>query len=162
MEQVIFLHADEDSEEALIQIQHSLAQRLVLVAPAHMDQLRLSLLLRLARRYTIAHARQLYLISEDRLAQMLAARMGFAVAATLDEYHGLKPDIRLTLKKRFRRPASSPAPSLQRPPIEVPTAPPSSGAGPFRPITSSPTGKAQRQSGRADGRWTSAQSCCYP
>src|SRR5579871_409993 len=91
MEQVIFLHADEEGEETLNQMQHSLAQRLVLVAPAHMDRLRLSLLLRLARRYLIAQAKEVYLVSEDRLAQMLAARMGFAVAATLDEYRGLTP-----------------------------------------------------------------------
>jgi hypothetical protein len=120
MEQVIFLHANEDSEEALSQIQHSLAQRLVLVAPAHMDRLHLSLLLRLARRYTIAQARSLCLVSEDHLAQMLATRMGFATASTLDEYRGLKPGP-LSARKPAHR--STTRLSASRPPIEASDAP---------------------------------------
>lgn len=108
MEQVIFLHADEESEETLSQIQKSLAQRLVLVAPAQMDRLHLSLLLRLARRYTIAQTKHLCVVSEDRLAQMLATRMSFAVASTLDEYRGLAPGRSPSFSKRRRR---SPTPS---------------------------------------------------
>ncbi len=112
MEQVIFLHADEDSEETLSQLQHSLAQRLVLVAPAQMDRLRLSLLLRLARRQIIAQAGQLCVVSEDRLARLLAARMGFSVAATLDEYRGLTPGLRSSSRRYARRPPTRSAPSV--------------------------------------------------
>ena len=114
MEQVIFLHTDEESEETLSQIQKSLAQRLVLVAPAQMDRLHLSLLLRLARRYTIAQAKQLCVVSEDRLAQMLATRMGFAVASTLDEYRGLEPGRSPSFSRRRRRSPARPTATRSR------------------------------------------------
>ncbi|HLV99817.1 MAG TPA: hypothetical protein VKT82_14190 [Ktedonobacterales bacterium] len=130
MEQVIFLHADEEGEETLNQMQHSLAQRLVLVAPAHMDRLRLSLLLRLARRYLIAQAKEVYLVSEDRLAQMLAARMGFAVAATLDEYRGLTPGPATHSRKRTTRPSAR---------LVFPPAPPPASAAPSQQETAAPS-----------------------
>ena len=122
MEQVIFLHTDEESEETLSQIQKSLAQRLVLVAPAQMDRLHLSLVLRLARRYTIAQAKQLCVVSEDRLAQMLATRMGFAVASTLDEYRGLAPGRSPSFSKRRRRSPARPQPPGPDQPKEEPDA----------------------------------------
>jgi hypothetical protein len=121
MEQVIFLHAHEESEEALRQMRQSLSQRLVLVVPAQMDRLRLSLLLRLARRFIIAEARQLCVVSEDRLAQRLAIRMGFTAASSLDEYHGLKPRPGLSFRRRPSR-----LQTLQ--PRPAPDAPASSGA----------------------------------
>jgi hypothetical protein len=117
MEQVIFLHADEEHQETLSQMQRSQAQRLVLVAPAQIDHLRLSLLLRLARRSS--SAQQLYLVSEDRLARMLAQRMGFAVAATLDEYRGLVPGSGSALRKRPSRPPARPALAAPRLPDAV-------------------------------------------
>lgn len=92
MEQVIFLHLDTDGREALGQIQHSPAQRLVLVAPTQMDRLRLNMLLRLARRATFAQVKQLSVVSENRLIRALAGRMGYLVASSLDEYHSLRPD----------------------------------------------------------------------
>jgi hypothetical protein len=120
MEQVIFLHPDEESEETLSQMQCSLAQRLVLVAPTHIDRLRLSLLLRLARRYLIAQAKEVYLVSEDRLAQRLAARMGFAVASTLDEYRGLIPGPASPSRKRPNRPSAQQVFPPSRPPAAAP------------------------------------------
>ncbi len=122
MEQVIFLHAHEDSEEALRQIRGSLSQRLVLVIPTQMDRMRLSLLLRLARRSIVIEAKQLCVVSEDRLAQVLAIRMGFSAAASLDEYHGLAPRPGPSFRRRRSRPrtlqprpmpdtAEAPAPS---------------------------------------------------
>ncbi|HEY7349614.1 MAG TPA: hypothetical protein VH599_14965 [Ktedonobacterales bacterium] len=123
MEQVIFLHADEDNEDALSQIQQSLAQRLILVAPIQMDRLRLSLLLRLARRQVIAQARQLYLISEDRLAQMLATRLGYRVASTLDEYRGLTPHPSSSFRKYPRQAAPILPLAGSRPPTPPPAWP---------------------------------------
>ncbi len=129
MEQVIFLHVDEEREETLSQMQRSTAQRLVLVAPARMDRLRLSLLLRLARRSLIAQAKEVCLVSEDRLARLLAERMGFAVAATLDEYRGLTPGQDSPTRKRASRPAARRAFPPSRPPAAAPAAPASPRPG---------------------------------
>lgn len=136
MEQVIFLHAHEDSEEALRQIRRSLSQRLVLVVPAQMDRLRLSLLLRLARRSIVVEAKQLCVVSEDRLARLLAIRMGFSAATSLDEYHGLTPRPGSSFRRRRSRPQS-----LQpRPIADTPAAAPApSGAlWPIVPLSDSP------------------------
>jgi hypothetical protein len=136
MEQVIFLHADEDSEATLSQMQRSLAQRLVLVAPAQMDRLRLSLLLRLARRYIGARAKYLCVISEDPLAQLLAKRMGFTVASTLDEYRGLAPRPGPSSGLRYRPVQTRPAQPTPRPSIGEEPSP--SGPLPAVPTSGAP------------------------
>jgi hypothetical protein len=113
MEHIIFLHADEEDEATLSQIQHSQAQRLVLVIPTQINRLRASILLRLARRYTNAH-KQLSVASEDRLIRQLAERMGYNVAATLDLYHGLEPGCISPSVQCFQQLHALPASTLSR------------------------------------------------
>ncbi len=103
MEQVIFLHSDEEIWAMLDQVQQSTAQHLILVLPLSLDQLRLSMLLRLVRRSIALQGKQLSIVSEDRLVRVLAERMGCTVAATLDEHDGLAPGRVPSLTKRAWR-----------------------------------------------------------
>jgi hypothetical protein len=107
MEQIIFLHHNESAWNVLRRLQQSTAQHLVLVIPPHLERLRLNMVLRLIRRHTAGQSQQLVVISEDRLVQVLAERMGCMVAATLDEYHGLLPGHVAALTKGARRPRSA-------------------------------------------------------
>jgi hypothetical protein len=91
MEQVIFLHTDDEPWAVLHHVQQSTAQHLILVLPLSLDRLRLSMLLRLIRRSTALQGQQLSVVSEDLLVRMLAERMGCTVSATLDEHDGLAP-----------------------------------------------------------------------
>lgn len=103
MEQRIFFHTDEEDEEILSQVQHSQAQRLVMVVPVPMDRSRLNMLLRLIRRSAAQHTQQLYLISEDHLLRILAERMGYLVAATLDAYRDITPEVAISPRKPDKR-----------------------------------------------------------
>ena len=107
MEEIIFLHNNESAWTVLQRLQQHTAQRLVLVIPPHLEQLRLNMVLRLIRRHTAGQSQRLVVVSEDRLVQVLAERMGCLVAATLDEYHGLLPGHIASLTKGARRPRSA-------------------------------------------------------
>ncbi|HEU5199998.1 MAG TPA: hypothetical protein VFU32_10185 [Ktedonobacterales bacterium] len=107
MEQIIFLHNDESAWHVLRRLQQSTAQHLVLIIPPHLERLRLNMVLRLIRRQTAGQSQRLVVVSEDRLVQVLAERMGCIVAATLDEYHGLLPGHVASLTKGARRPRAA-------------------------------------------------------
>ena len=102
MEHIIFLHVDDEAWAVLHQAQQSTAQHLVLVVPPPLDQLRLTLLLRLIRRHTALQEQHLSIVSEDQPVRLLAERMGCTVAATLDEYHELAPSRTASLTNRRR------------------------------------------------------------
>ncbi len=120
MEQILFFHRDKErNDQVLSQALRTLAQRLVLVVPLSADRQRLSMLLRLIRRSASQRTQQLYLVSEDYLLRILAERMGYSVAATLDAYRGLKPGNARSTRKPARQtpaspsfPATRPAPNL--------------------------------------------------
>src|SRR5579885_2411613 len=116
MEQILFFHRDKErNDQVLSQALHTLAQRLVLVVPLSTDRQRLSMLLRLIRRSASQRAQQLYLVSEDYLLRILAERMGYSVAATLDAYRGLKPGNAPSTRKPARQTPASPSFPATRP-----------------------------------------------